>query len=324
MLKKKSILVTGGTGGIGKSLIQRLLLEDPKSITIFSRDEFKQFEMKHDLEKHITKLKFVLGDIRDKHALSEAVKGVDYVFHTAALKHVPECEAFPLEAIKTNVLGAANLREVCITHKVKKVVVISTDKAVRSVNVMGMTKALQERIVLSSTYPTGTEFVCVRFGNVIMSRGSVIPLIKKRITENKPLIMTDEHMTRFLISYEEANELVLTALRHGMHGTIYVKKMAVCKIRDLFEVLIESLTGKKEYPITKIGLRQGEQMYESLVSEEEMSRVVEYPKHYVIHPFGMLKESKIITPLEEYRSDLAREILSKEGIKKKLQEAHAL
>src|SRR3990167_9914153 len=229
----KTILITGGTGSVGQLIVDVLTKLSVRKIKIFSRDEQKQFEMHNKFEAYLSKLDFIIGDVRDEASLIEATKNVDIICHCAALKHVPICEDFPLEAIKTNTLAAISLIKAAELNQVKKVVVISTDKAVRPVNVMGMTKALQERILLSDRIDSGLQFVCVRFGNVIGSRGSVLPLFLEKLAQNKPLPITDKNMTRFLITLNEAADLVFKATLDGHHGEIYIRKAPACKTIDI-------------------------------------------------------------------------------------------
>lgn len=318
-LKDKIILITGGTGSFGEFLVRQLVHLNPKKIIIFSRDEWKQFHLKHELEGSGVSIEFIIGDVRNFNSILAATRGVDIIYHAAAMKHVPICEENPMEAVLTNVYGAYNLKEAAIRNNVKKVVAISTDKAVRSVNVMGMTKAIQERILLSDNDSVITKFICVRFGNVIGSRGSVVPLFKKQIEKGKPLTLTDNKMTRFLITLEDAMVLIFAATLRGEGREIFVKKMPVCRIIDLAEVMIENLSANKKYPIKTIGYREGEQLYESLVSEEEMTRTKETNEYFIIYPYGTSNLPKLKAKFLEYRTDVVKDRMSKKEIKHLLQ-----
>ena len=285
--RNKKILVTGGTGSFGNQIVSRLIKLKPEVIIIFSRDEDKQYWLQKKFEEYKNLLKFVIGDVRDYDRLSETMKGVDVVYHAAALKHVPSNELHPMEAVKTNILGAENVRRAAIENKVGAVIDVTTDKAAKPVSVMGMTKAIQERIFLAPTNITGNEtrFICVRYGNVIGSRGSVIPFFKQRIKEGKSLPVTSKKMTRFLLRLEEAVDLVFYATLEKRSGLLIVRKMPACYIKDLAEVMAEELTGRTDYPIEEVGIRPGEKINEILVSEEEMRRAEERKDHYVIHAF---------------------------------------
>lgn len=319
-LKNKTILVTGGTGSFGEYLVRALIPLSPKKIIIFSRDEWKQFNLKNELRESDTLLEFVIGDVRNFDSLFTGIRDVDIVYHAAAMKHVPISEENPMEAVFTNVYGAYNLKEVAVRNNVKKVIAVSTDKAVRSVNVMGMTKAIQERILLSNRGIKKTIFVVVRFGNVVGSRGSVIPLFIDQLKKKRPLTLTDERMTRFLITLKDAMELIFTATLKGQGGEIFVKKMPVCNISDLAEVMIEELTRNRKYPIKIIGMREGEQLYESLVSEEEMKRAKEDKDYFVVYPYGTKNVPQVTTKLPEFNTSLISERMSKGEIKRLLRE----
>lgn len=310
--KEKRVLVTGGTGSFGEFLVRKLSQFSVKEIIIFSRDELKQFNLKNNF-KTKTKVTFIIGDVRDSHALLAATRGVDIIYHAAAMKHVPICEENPIEAVHTNILGAYNLKEAAIRNNVKKVIAISTDKAVKSVNVMGMSKAIQERIFLSNNTQAKTTFVCVRFGNVVGSRGSVIPLFREFILKGKPIPLTDERMSRFLITLDDALELIFTATIDGEGREIFVRKMPVCRIQDVAEVIAKEISGRSNYPIYTVGLREGEQLYEMLVSEEEMGRAKETNTYFIIYPYGALT-SKSKLSLSEYRSDTLDTVLTKKEI----------
>lgn len=320
-LKNKVVLVTGGTGSFGQQIVGLLVKLPVKKVVIFSRDEQKQFEMRHKYEDYLGKMDFIIGDVRDEYSLIDATKNVDLIYHCAALKHVPICEDFPLEAIKTNTLAAVSLLKAARANRILKVVVISTDKAVKPVNVMGMTKALQERIVLSDRINADTEFVCVRFGNVIGSRGSVVPAFKDRLLNNKPLIITDKGTTRFLITLAEAAELVFKATLEGKHGQIYIRKAPACWTIDLAMVMAKAVTGQDDYPMKFIGLRHGEQIHESLVSEEEMKRTVEKEDYFLIEPNWTIKDKNIKGRFSDYRSDMVDTYMNQKEIKAQLKKA---
>ncbi|MBI5305979.1 polysaccharide biosynthesis protein [Candidatus Wolfebacteria bacterium] len=283
---EKKILVTGGTGSFGNQVISRLVEFKPESIIVFSRDEDKQYWLQKKFEEHKNILNFIIGDIRDYNRLSEAMNGVNIVYHAAALKHVPSNELHPMEAVKTNILGAENVRRTAIENNVDIVVDISTDKAAKPVSVMGMTKAIQERIFLAPTnIKNTTRFVCVRYGNVIGSRGSVIPFFRERIEQGKSLPITSKKMTRFLIRLEEAIDSVFYATLEQKSGSLIVRKMPACFINDLAEVMAEELTGRSDYPIEEVGIRPGEKINEILISEEEMRRMEEKDDHYIVNAF---------------------------------------
>ncbi len=308
----KNILVTGGTGSFGHQIVSRLMHMNPRKIVVFSRDEKKQYDMQNEFDDEL--MDFVIGDVRDYCAIYGAMKKMNVVYHAAALKQVPNCEFHPLEAVKTNVLGAENVRRAAIENGVDVVVSISTDKAVKPINVMGMTKAIQERIMLSPRERgNNTKFVCVRYGNVIGSRGSVIPFFKERLEKGKFLPVTDYEMTRFLLTLDQAIDLVFQATREGESGQIFVRKMPACKIIDLARTMAKNITGRKDYPIREVGIRPGEKIHEVLVSEEEMHRVVETETHYVIYPHGRLKRPKLLRNLREYTSNNT-EMLDEKGI----------
>lgn len=290
MFKGKTILVTGGTGSIGSEIVRQLLREhDPKVIRVFSRDESKQFFMQEELSEFEEKIRYLVGDIRDKERLEYAAKGVDVIFHAAALKHVPSCEYNPFEAVKTNVIGTQNVIEVAINNNVEKMVSISTDKVVNPMNTMGATKLLSEKLISVAGRYKGsarTTFACVRFGNVMGSRGSVIPLFKHQILNNKPVTVTDNSMTRFMMSIPQAAGLVIQAAKLSNGGETYVLKMPVLFIKDLAEVLIEDFVkknpGKPVSQIIEVGIRPGEKLFEELMTIEESERAYENDKMYVI------------------------------------------
>ncbi|MEM3473752.1 MAG: SDR family NAD(P)-dependent oxidoreductase [archaeon] len=281
-LINKVVLVTGGTGSFGRQILSRLLKEKVKEIRIFSRDEEKQTKLREEIKDN--RVTYIIGDIRDYYRIREALEGVDIVFNAAALKQVPNCEFNPMEAVKTNILGAENVRRASIENKVEVVVSISTDKAVKPVNVMGMTKAIQERLMTSET-SLNTKFVVVRYGNVIGSRGSIIPIFKEKLLKGYPLPITNFEMTRFLITLEEAVDLVFKAIRDSKGGEIFVKKLPSAKVVDIAKVMAKAYTGKENYPLEEIGIRPGEKIHEVLVSEEEMQRTLEDENHFIIFPY---------------------------------------
>jgi UDP-N-acetylglucosamine 4,6-dehydratase len=257
----------------------------PNTIKIFSRDEDKQYTLQQELEEKpiFKKMDFLIGDVRDYDRLYTVMNNVDIVFHAAALKQVPAVEKHPYEAVKTNVIGTYNIVKASVARNVKKVVAISTDKAVKPVNAMGMTKGLQEKIILSDDLEkNNTIFSCVRYGNVLGSRGSVIPLWDKKITEKKPLPITHPEMSRFMLTLNEAIDLVFHALKNSKGGEIFVKKAPSIVINDLAKMYAELITGKKDYPIEYIGIRAGEKLHEVLVSNEEMRHTVEEENHFVV------------------------------------------
>ncbi len=290
--KGKTVLVTGGTGSFGHQIIRELLALDAARIHVYSRDEKKQYDMAMSYRRH-RNLLFNIGDVRDLDRTRDAMRGVDIVFNAAALKQVPNCEYAPFEAVATNVIGANNVRRAAIEAGVSTVVSISTDKAVKPVNVMGMTKALQERIMLDPSYSGGaTRFVCVRYGNVLGSRGSVVPLFFDYIKKGLPLPITHPDMTRFQLTLKEAVQLVLWATVKGESGDLWVQKMPAARIPDLGLALAHGLTGRKDYPLAVIGLRPGEKIHEVLVSEEEMWRATELKNFFVIPSWARSQDKK--------------------------------
>ena len=303
--KNKNILITGGTGSFGHQIVSQLIESiKPNKIVIFSRDEKKQYDMQNEFEGQKDLIEFIIGDVRDYASVYEATKSIDIVYHAAALKQVPNCEFHPFEAVKTNILGAENVRRAAIENDVEVVVAVSTDKAVKPINVMGMTKAIQERIMLNPTNGKwDTRFICVRYGNVIGSRGSVIPFFKQRIEEGKFFPITSYEMTRFLLRLEEAVDLVFKATVEGETGQLLIKKMPAGYIIELAKVMSKAITGKEDYPIKEVGIRPGEKIHEVLVSEEEMRRAVETETHYVIHPYGELEKPSLMRDLKEYTSN---------------------
>ncbi len=281
MFKNKVLLITGGTGSFGNAVLDRFLKTDVKEIRVFSRDEKKQEEMRTLLNN--PKLKFYIGDVRDYSSVKDAMKGVDYVFHAAALKQVPSCEFYPLEAIKTNVLGSENVISAAINQKVKKVILLSTDKAVYPINAMGISKAMMEKIMVAKSRildNSDTVLCATRYGNVMASRGSVIPLFVQQIKDNKHITITDPNMTRFLMTLEESVDLVIYAFEHGMQGDIFVQKAPSSTVLDLAHAIKEVFKSKSEIKI--IGTRHGEKLYESLISREEIAKAEDLGSYYRI------------------------------------------
>lgn len=279
-IKNKTLLITGGTGSFGNAVLQRFLTTEHFSeIRIFSRDEKKQDDMRNLLQSD--KLKFYIGDVRDYASVERAMRGVDYVFHAAALKQVPSCEFFPMEATKTNVIGTQNVIDAAIVHKVKKVICLSTDKAAYPINAMGISKALMEKVAIAASRNADETTVCLtRYGNVMASRGSVIPLFVNQIKAGKDLTITDPNMTRFLMSLEEAVELVLFAFEHGNPGDLFVNKAPAGTIGDLAVALKELF--KADNTIKVIGTRHGEKLYETLCTREEMIKAEDMGDFYRI------------------------------------------
>lgn len=281
MFDNKVLMITGGTGSFGNTVLKRLLTTNVKEIRVFSRDEKKQEEMRIDLSND--KLKFYIGDVRDYDSLVQAMVGVDYIFHAAALKQVPSCEFYPMEAVKTNVIGTENVLNAAITANVKRVVVLSTDKAVYPINAMGISKAMAEKLLVAKSriVPEGGTVICAtRYGNVMASRGSVIPLFVSQLKEGKPLTVTDPAMTRFLMSLEDSVDLVFHAFEHAEQGDIFVQKAPASTVEDLAQALKE-LYGS-ELPVKIIGTRHGEKLYESLISREEMAKSEDMERYYRI------------------------------------------
>jgi FlaA1/EpsC-like NDP-sugar epimerase len=292
MFKGKNVLVTGGTGSIGSELVRKLLKFGPAVIRVFSNDENAQFELEHELKDYSSHLRFLVGDVRDKERLQRAAENIEIVFHAAALKHVPLCEYNPFEAIKTNVIGTQNLLEVAITENVDKVITISTDKAANPANVMGATKLLAERLTIAANYYRGlkrTVFSCVRFGNVMASRGSVIQTFEKQIQNGGPVTLTDPQMVRFWMPMEKAVDLVLKAAQIAKGEEIFIFKMPALRIRDLAEVMIQKLAPKygytpKDIETKLIGKRKGEKLYEELMTDEEAFNAYETEDMLLVLP----------------------------------------
>ncbi len=301
VFKDKVLLITGGTGSFGNAVLNRFLRTDIGEIRIFSRDEKKQDDMRHDFQARMPevagKIKFYIGDVRNKSTLKYAMQGVDYVFHAAALKQVPSCEFFPMEAVKTNVIGTDNTLDAAIEAGVKCVICLSTDKAAYPINAMGITKAIEEKIAVAKSRLSGsTKICCTRYGNVMCSRGSVIPLWIDQIRKGNPITLTEPKMTRFIMSLEEAVDLVLFAFENGKNGDILVQKAPACTIqtqaeavRDLFKhqaplTVPEPVEGpiRKEPEIKVIGIRHGEKMYETLLTKEEAAKAIDMGNFYAV------------------------------------------
>ena len=277
-------MITGGTGSFGNAVLNRFLRTDIAEIRIFSRDEKKQDDMRHEYQAKYPdvahKIKFFIGDVRNLQSCRDAMSGVDYIFHAAALKQVPSCEFFPMEAVRTNVIGTDNVLTAAIEYKVGAVICLSTDKAAYPINAMGITKAIEEKIaVAKSRYSGSTKICCTRYGNVMCSRGSVIPLWIDQIRNGNPITITEPNMTRFIMSLEEAVDLVLFAFEHGQNGDILVQKAPACTIRTQAEAVCELFGGKKE-DIKIIGIRHGEKMYETLLTNEECAKAEDMGDFY--------------------------------------------
>ena len=317
------LMVTGGTGSFGNAVLRRFINLDISEIRIFSRDEKKQDDMRKRYAN--SKIKFYIGDVRDRDSVSSAMRGVDYVFHSAALKQVPSCEFYPLQATKTNVLGTENVLEAAIQNGVSRVICLSTDKAVYPINAMGMSKALMEKVAIAKSRESLTTKICVtRYGNVMASRGSVIPLFVEQIRQGKPLTLTNPDMTRFMMTLDDAVDLVLYAFEHGNSGDIFVQKAPAATVEVLAKSLCE-LLNKPDYPIGVTGTRHGEKLYESLLSVEEMSLAKDLGDYYRIPPdLRNLNYSKFIdegdfklSQTEEYNSHNTKR-LDVEGMKQLL------
>ena len=284
IFKDKVLMITGGTGSFGNAVLNRFLKTDIAEIRIFSRDEKKQDDMRHEYQAKMPevahKIKFYIGDVRSLESCRAAMPGVDYIFHAAALKQVPSCEFFPMEAVKTNVMGTDNVLTAAIENKVKCVICLSTDKAAYPINAMGITKAIEEKVaVAKSRYSGETKICCTRYGNVMCSRGSVIPLWIDQIRNGNPITLTEPKMTRFIMSLEEAVDLVLFAFEHGQNGDILVQKAPACTIETQAQAVCELFGGKKE-DIKVIGIRHGEKMYETLLTNEECAKAIDMGNFY--------------------------------------------
>jgi len=280
MFKDKILLITGGTGSFGGAALRRFLETDIKEIRIFSRDELKQDDMRKYYNND--KLKFYIGDVRDKNSIDDAMRGVDYVFHAAALKQVPSCEFYPIQAVKTNIIGTENLLNSAIAAGVKKVIALSTDKAVYPINAMGISKAMMERVIVAKGRNVkDTMIACTRYGNVMASRGSVIPLFIDQIRNGKPITITDPNMTRFMMNLDDAVDLVLFAFENGESGDIFVQKAPAATV-ELLANTMKNILGKPSHEVKTIGTRHGEKLYETLLTKEEMVKAVDMGEYYRI------------------------------------------
>ena len=327
----KKLLITGGTGSFGRAVLARALSTDVEEIRIFSRDEEKQDRLRHELllsaPEAAGRVRFYLGDVRDPDSLRYAVDGADYVFHAAALKQVPSCEFFPMEAVKTNIMGTDNLLQACCAAGVRRVICLSTDKAAYPVNAMGLSKAMMEKVAVSrarASRPGGTTVCCTRYGNVLCSRGSVIPLWIDQIRKGEPITVTDPHMTRFIMSMDDAVDLVEYAFEQGENGDILIRKAPACTIEALAEAVLCLFDRRGQGEIRSIGPRHGEKRWETLVTREECARAVDRGSYYRIPMDGRdlnyrPVESAVVPAATEYNSDTAR-LLSADEVAAKLKE----
>ena len=284
LFTNKTLMITGGTGSFGNAVLNRFLRTDIGEIRVFSRDEKKQDDMRHEFQAKMPevadKIKFYIGDVRDLQSVKNAMHGVDYIFHAAALKQVPSCEFFPMEAVRTNVIGTDNVLTAAIEEGVECVICLSTDKAAYPINAMGITKAIEEKVAVARSRNSGkTKICCTRYGNVMCSRGSVIPLWIDQIRNGQPITLTEPNMTRFIMSLEEAVDLVLFAFEHGENGDLLIQKAPACTIQTQAEAVCELFGGKKE-DIRVIGIRHGEKMYETLLTNEECAKAVDMGNFY--------------------------------------------
>lgn len=325
MFKNKTLLITGGTGSFGNAVLNRFLETDIQEIRIFSRDEKKQDDIRHQYQN--PKIKFYIGDVRDKRSVDGAMQGVDYIFHAAALKQVPSCEFFPTQAVRTNVFGTENVLDSAIQHGVKNVVVLSTDKACYPINAMGISKAMMEKVAIAKGRALGkgaqTTICCTRYGNVMASRGSVIPLFVDQIKAGKNLTVTDPNMTRFMMTLNDAVDLVLYAFLNGENGDLFVQKAPAATIQTLAEALIELYKGSSK--IKTIGTRHGEKLYETLVTREEMAKADDRGGYYRVpcdsrdlnYDKYFIEGEEEISKVEDYHSHNTHR-LDKEGMKELL------
>lgn len=310
MFKDKVLLITGGTGSFGNAVLRSFLNSNIKEIRIFSRDEKKQDDMRKKYNND--KLKFYIGDVRDVNSVEDAIRGVDFIFHAAALKQVPSCEFYPMQAVKTNIVGTENVLNVAINKKVKKVIILSTDKAVYPINAMGISKAMMERVAVAKSRnikDSETIICCTRYGNVMASRGSVIPLFIKQIKNNNTITITDPAMTRFMMSLEQAVKLVMFAFKNGTNGDIFVQKAPSATI-ELLANTLKKMLNKPSHKIKIIGTRHGEKLYETLLTKEEMVKAIDLENYYRIPAdirdlnYNKFVEDgeKIVTEAGEYHS----------------------
>lgn len=325
VFKDKILLITGGTGSFGNAVLRRFLDSDIKEIRIFSRDEKKQDDMRHHLQN--PKVKFYIGDVRDKRSVDGVMNGVDYIFHAAALKQVPSCEFFPTQAVRTNVLGTENVLDSAIQHGVKNVVVLSTDKAAYPINAMGISKAMMEKVAIAKGRQLGenaaTTICCTRYGNVMASRGSVIPLWVEQMKEGNPITITDPNMTRFMMTLDDAVDLVLYAFQHGSNGDLFVQKAPAATLDVLADALKELYHSDTEVKV--IGTRHGEKLYETLVTREEMAKAIDMGDYYRIpcdtrdlnYDKFFVEGNEEVSKIEDYHSHNTRR-LDVEGMKELL------
>jgi UDP-N-acetylglucosamine 4,6-dehydratase/5-epimerase len=311
-LNNKTVLVTGGTGSFGNKVAKYLQGLSPKKIIIYSRDEKKQY----DMQKLYPDYQYIIGDVRDKDRLMQACKKVNFIFHAAALKHVPACENYPYEAVKTNIIGSNNICEAAIYNHVEKVVALSTDKAVKPINAMGLSKSMMEKLVCSQNQQDlDTIFCCVRYGNVMGSRGSVIPFFRQLLTEKKPLTITDDKMTRFMMTLDESVDLVLYAMKNAQGGEVFVKKAAACLVMDLARTMIKKYSDGDVSKIKVVGIRPGEKIDEVLVNEYEIRRSKENEQFFVVSPeYRPNEENHNYTSGYEYTSANTKQLTEYEEI----------
>ena len=328
IFENKVLMITGGTGSFGNVVLEKFLSTNIKEIRIFSRDEKKQDDMRHyyqeKMPQYANKIQFYIGDVRDISSVKNAIHGVDYIFHAAALKQVPSCEFFPMEAVRTNVIGTDNVLTAAIEEGVKTVICLSTDKAAYPVNAMGTSKAMMEKIIVAkSRYSKNTKICCTRYGNVLCSRGSVVPLWISQIKNNQPITLTEPSMTRFIMSLEEAVDLVMFAFKNGDSGDILVQKAPACTIQTLAEAVKEIFNPNTS--INVIGLRHGEKMYEALLTKEEASKSIDMGNFFKVpadnrnlnYDKYLVDGSQSITQADQFDSNNTR-ILSVEEVKQKL------
>ena len=329
LFKDKTLMITGGTGSFGNAVLGRFLKTDIGEIRIFSRDEKKQDDMRHEFQAKMpevaSKIQFYIGDVRNLESVRSAIHGVDYIFHAAALKQVPSCEFFPMEAVRTNVIGTDNVLTAAIDEKVKAVICLSTDKAAYPVNAMGITKAIEEKVAVAKSRNSGnTKICCTRYGNVMCSRGSVIPLWIEQIKSGQPITLTEPNMTRFIMSLDEAVDLVLFAFEHGQNGDLLIQKAPACTIQTQAEAVCEIFGGDKA-AIKVIGIRHGEKMYETLLTNEECEKAIDMGDFYRVPSDnrGLNYDNYFTTgntqrnPLHEFDSNNT-ELLTVEKVKEKL------
>jgi UDP-glucose 4-epimerase len=320
MFRNKTLLITGGTGSFGNAVLRRFLDTEIREVRIFSRDEKKQDEMRKKYNN--PKLKFYIGDVRDVNSIIDAIRGVDYVFHAAALKQVPSCEFYPMQAVKTNVIGTENVLNCAINAAVQKVIVLSTDKAVYPINAMGVSKAMMEKVAVAKSRnltESDTMIACTRYGNVMASRGSVIPLFIEQVKNNKEITITDPAMTRFMMTLDQAVELVLFAFKYGNSGDIFVQKAPAATIALLANVLTK-LLGHPDYPVKIIGTRHGEKLYEALLTREEMVSAEDMGGYYRIpadtrdlnYSKYFEEGEEVVTQADEYHSHNTQQLTDNE------------